>query len=117
MDQTSKRLASLYDASVVKTVDVFRWLYSKFQKIVEPKIELKGLKKEMYYLEIAIKKTDAKIDDMRDERIREGTCPCCVVASYGGTSGLYCQLIDKNERRLNRLAQIKRKLGNETDLS
>jgi hypothetical protein len=71
---------------------------------------LTGLKRERFFLIRQIDRTSRKIESMYSERIQQGTCPCCVMASWGGTSGLYYQLISKNERRRERLAYINKKL-------
>ena len=89
---------------------IFEFIRSKLEPLLgQP--PSRGLKRELFFLRRQIARTERKIKDMYLDRLQEGTCPCCVDASYGGTSGRYSQLIAKNERRINRLAVLCKRLG------
>lgn len=55
-------------------------------------------------------KTDEMLDDVRDRFIADGGCPCCFIASNGGYGGWYWKLCDKQDRRRDRLQQLRERV-------
>jgi len=75
-----------------------------------PRRKLRGLRLELYHLLRQIKRTRDTIDRAQAKFASEGGCPCCFWAACGGVHSRMWKLSEKNERREERVQQIKQRL-------